>query len=386
VLVFIIPAGYPNKYNKNSCSFIHEQVKRIQKNGHDVVVLDASSYRINKWFDKNCFKIEKRNFDGVNVISLHYWGLKSTGLPRLNMFLYNFQLERLYKKAISIYGKPDLLHAHFSFIAGFGAYKLSKKINVPYMVTEHYSLYLQETLNKYILKILNITVNEASRYICVSETLKKAIERWTKTNRKISVIPNLIDDRFSYYPILENDKFVFFAAGNIYKSKRFDLLVEAFCVAFNPDEKVVLNIAGAGTEYENIKDLIAKKERMHQINLLGSIGRDQILEQLKICHCFALPSIYETFGIVYREAMAVGRPVISAKNGGIEENWEDAFGILTEIDDIEGFSKAMIDVCKNYENYDKEYISKSCIEKYSSNIIIKKIEYEMLYSINENKK
>ena len=55
----------------------------------------------------------------------------------------------------------------------------------------------------------------------------------------------------------------------------------------------------------------------------------------KKCNCFVLLSEYETFGIVYREAMASGRPVIAVRNGGVEENWSDAFGILIDKNNYE---------------------------------------------------
>ena len=94
-----------------------------------------------------------------------------------------------------------------------------------------------------------------------------------------------------------------------------------------------------------------------------------MLNQYIACNCFVLPSDYETFGIVYREAMAVGRPVISTKNGGIEENWEDKFGLLVPVGDKLALSNAMVKVYGNIENYDLEYISNKCLEKHSSEAV-----------------
>ena len=54
----------------------------------------------------------------------------------------------------------------------------------------------------------------------------------------------------------------------------------------------------------------------------------ELVKSFTACSVFVLLSVRETFGIVYREAMAVGRPVISSPNGGIEDGWDDSNGIL----------------------------------------------------------
>ncbi len=365
MLIFAIPSGYPNKYNRNSCSFIHEQVKKIQSNGHDNVVLDASAYGIKHWADRNCFKIENSECEGVNILSLHYWGLLPTKLPRLNALLCSIQLKRLYKKAVKIYGKPDILHAHCTLFSGYSACRLSQKSNIPFILTEHHSLFLQTNINKYDLKILNITIDNAKEFICVSENLKNAISKFNNSGKEISVIPNMVDDRFSYSPLPSKDRFVFFAAGNLYESKRFDLLIECFCEEFS-NKKVMLNIAGRGPEEEKLMEIISANNCGNQVGLLGQLDTEQILERYIECDCFILLSKYETFGIVYREAMAVGRPVISTKNGGIDYEWDDRFGLLIESDTKEEVRAAMKKMVSDVNSYNNKEISKLCLEKFSS--------------------
>lgn len=309
-------------------------------------------------------------------------GLFKDRLPRLAVYSYYKKIKSLYNLAEKENGKPDILYAHFTFPSGYIAYRLSKKKKIPYVVDEHYSILLQKELHPYINKILRLTVENANEFICVSEILRLAVQRHTKTNKSIRVIPNLIDDRFLYYPPPGKNVFKFFSAGNLIRNKRFDLLIEAFCKAFTSGENVALCIAGAGKEYEKLDQIIRKEKRQHQIKLLGRLCREEMLEQYKSCHCFAMPSIYETFGIVYREAMAVGRPIISAKNGGIEECWEDAFGILTEINDVNGFAEAIQHVYSNYGQFNTEYISKRCIQFYSSDSVSEQINKVLLKAIH----
>ncbi|MFC7062336.1 glycosyltransferase [Halobacillus seohaensis] len=371
--VFVIPSVYPNKYNLNSGSYIHQQVKEIQGRDIEIIVLDASSYRFDKWFDKSCFKVEKRLYEKINVLSLHYWGLLQSRLPRLNVFLYNMQLNRIYREAVKIFGEPDILHAHFSFLSGYGARKLSKKYNIPYIVTEHYSLFLQPKVDDYILKITTEAINHADFFSCVSETLRQEIVKKTNIQKKISVISNMIDSRYKYHEKPQKNHFRFFSAGNLVPSKGFDLLIKTFCETFDRNEKVMLFIAGKGVEHNNLKKQIDLYKRQHQITLLGQLNGNEMLKEYIESDCFILPSKYETFGIVYREALAVGRPVISTKNGGIEQGWSDIFGELVEIDNKLKLSIAMRYVVNNINTYEGKTISEKCLNQYSSETTVNQI-------------
>ena len=291
ILIFVIPAIYPNELNPQSGIFVHEQCKALLSQGHKIVVLDASSYGIKYWFNRNCYITKHYHLDGVEVFSLHHFGLMSSSLPAINTTLYMDRLKRLYRKAEKLYGRPDVFYAHFTFQSGFCTYLLSKKTNIPFMVMEHHSLFLHSKLNKYIRQMLIQTVENSNCFICVSETLKNAIIKWTATDKEINVIPNLIDELFSYHAMRNNGRFTFFSAGNLIPSKRFDLLIEAFCKAFPNDENVCLKIAGFGIEYEKLNRIIKDKKRENQITLLGRLNRDEMLKQYIDCKCFVLPRI-----------------------------------------------------------------------------------------------
>ena len=57
---------------------------------------------------------------------------------------------------------------------------------------------------------------------------------------------------------------------------------------------------------------------------------DEVAEEMRRCDSFVLASEHETFGVVYIEALACGKPVIGTYNGGDEDIIKDYNGIIVE--------------------------------------------------------
>ena len=80
---------------------------------------------------------------------------------------------------------------------------------------------------------------------------------------------------------------------------------------------------------------------MNSVEFLGSLNRSQVVSHMQQCDCFVLPSRYETFGVVYIEAMACGKPVIAVANGGPDDFVKGFNGMLIEPNDIAGLQHVL---------------------------------------------
>ncbi|MNP70802.1 GDP-mannose-dependent alpha-(1-6)-phosphatidylinositol monomannoside mannosyltransferase [compost metagenome] len=92
------------------------------------------------------------------------------------------------------------------------------------------------------------------------------------------------------------------------------------------------------------------------------------------CNCFVLPSDYETFGVVYIEAIASGKPIIGTKNGGAEDIITDTNGIIVDKKNIDKLAKALVYMKNNELKFDPEKIREEAISKYSGDVIINKLK------------
>lgn len=379
--LLLLPAIYPNSSSTQLGVYVYEQCRALKaKYGYKIIVLNGSTARINRW---NQCGILREYEDDVGIVFERFTkGFLQSKLPLYAIHSYQKNIKELFQIAVKKYGVPEIIYAHFSFPSGYVAMQISRDYNIPCVVEEHYSLYLKKRINPLISYVTRQTVRRVDSFICVSEKLKNAVYNHTRLKKFITVIPNMVSSQFVYHPPINKKNFVFFSGGNLFSNKKFDILIEAFVKAFDKNDCVSLYIAGDGPEKEKLQKLIDMYDRNRQIILLGRLPLSEMLHYYINCDCFALFSEYETFGIVYREALAVGRPVISTRNGGIEEGWDPQFGLLLDENTVECGANALIYLKNHIHLYDPLTISKKCLEKYSESVVVEKINTVLMNALS----
>ena len=370
--VMFIPSWYDNNRNKVHGSFFREQATKIQENGVKVTVAYNEIWPltlIGKVKEKSglFFNIEKGlrtyRYKNYNFIPKHPLMFK----------VFDRRMEKLYKEIVKKEGKVDIIHAQSSLWGGISAAYIAKKYNIPLVITEHSSVkrgqYVKES---YLARIID-SYNSADKIISVGNGLKKEIEELSG-RKDIKVIGNLVD--LSLFDIRdvkkEKNEFIFFSVAFLEGEKGFDTLIKAFAKNFK-SENVKLVIGGEGSQKSWLKDICNSESVEKQVLFTGALSRKEVAHWMNKCDVFVLPSRYETFGVVYIEALASGKPVIGTFNGGAEDIINDKVGILVKIDDIQQLSDAMKYMKSNFNKYDSKEIRKYCTSKFSSKIITNKI-------------
>lgn len=370
--VMFIPSWYDNDRNKVHGSFFREQATKLQEAGVKITVAYNEIWPltlIGKIKEKSglYFNIEKElrtyRYKNYNFIPKH----------PLMFNIFDKRMEKLYKEIIKKEGKVDIIHAQSSLWGGISASYIAKKYNIPLVITEHSSIKRGKYVRKSYYKRIVDSYKSADAIIVVGNGLKNEIEELTN-RRDIKVIGNLVDlSLFDIRDIKDNkDEFIFFSLAFLEGEKGFDTLIKSFSRKFK-NKKARLIIGGDGSQREWLEG-IAKSENIEsQVTFVGALSREEVSKYMNKCDAFVLASRYETFGVVYIEALASGKPVIGTFNGGAEGIINENVGILTEIDNVDKLSDAMEYIEKNYKKYNKESLRKYCTQKFSSNVIINKI-------------
>ncbi len=91
-----------------------------------------------------------------------------------------------------------------------------------------------------------------------------------------------------------------------------------------------LTLIGDGPERQNL-ELLAKSLGLNrELSFSGESDRERTLDAMRQANVVAIPSLQEPFGMVALEAMALGKPVVASRVGGLPEVLEGADALLVE--------------------------------------------------------
>jgi glycosyltransferase involved in cell wall biosynthesis len=223
--------------------------------------------------------------------------------------------------------RPDVLHAHWWFPGGVVGVVVARFTGIPVVITLHGSdVHIAET---FLGPVARWVLRRAAVVGTVSEALRAtAIERFGLDPDRVLVLrmPILMPDAApGEAPPAPPIRLV--AIGRMAPEKGFDVLVAAL-----EGLDAELDVFGVGTEV-----LTGGRVRGH-----GARSRVEIATALATAHALVVPSRREGLGIVALEAMAVGRPVVASRVGGLVETVEDGVdGILVPPDDPAALREAL---------------------------------------------
>lgn len=373
--IMVIPSWYASPRNKVHGSFFKEQFKALQNSGEKISVAYNEIWPITligKVKEKRglTFSIE----DGLRTYRYKDYNY----LPKNSLMFksFNRRMDKLYNEIVKQEGKVDLIHAHSSFWGGISAAYISAKYNIPLVITEHSSLkyakYVKKSYEKYIFD----SYKAADCLITVGTGLKEEINSYV--DREIKVIPNMVDLNLfnmdmEYCDTENNNTFKFFSCAFLEEGKGMEYLIRAFARVFR-DEDVSLRIGGDGSTREFLENLSKELQIDKKITFLGALSREEVSKEMKKCDAFALPSEHETFGVVYIEALACGKPVIGAYNGGAEDIINENNGIIALKNNVQDLGNSLKWIRNNYSDYDNLKIREEVVKKYSENVLIERLK------------
>ena len=153
---------------------------------------------------------------------------------------------------------------------------------------------------------------------------------WVLKRRiKTRVIHNSIDSAGlskKYYPKdrirrkwqISGGDFLLTNAGVFNEQKAQSELLRALKILSNHCPNTKLILIGWGPKEEELKSSVIDINLQNNVLFTGKLSHEEVYEVLSITDVFVLSSLWEGFGLVIGEAMAMGKPVVATRTDGSE--------------------------------------------------------------------
>jgi glycosyltransferase involved in cell wall biosynthesis len=349
------------------CSkYIQDLSEHLSKRGHDVVVLTANAVTGRGWVDPLFGKYSPKKeeiINGVRVKRLKtLWQVTSTMhlirkiargfLPHsienivslLSVGPYLPSLGREIKEGY------EIIHvAAFPFGLVWLVWKACRPLGKPYICTP--LIHFEDPRHKNPL--LWTVLQDATAVIACSNYEREGMIRMGINPSKIHLIPMGINsnewedadgERIRRKYRLEGEKIILFAGTKSYDKGAIHLLQAVEKIRQKVKDSILVSIGLPTREWEKKRSLVSEDNLLD----LGYISEEEKKDAFDACDLFAMPSRYDSFGIVYLEAWRRGKPVIGASVGAIPEVIEDGEdGLLVEFGDVDQLASAITSLLSN---------------------------------------
>lgn len=371
--ILVIPSWYYTEENALLGSFFREQAAALSEHPNIKVSLayvDLKSLRqFNRILKPEMITVQ----DEYGFIEYRYTACNLIPRSKLayNRLIY-YYLNKLVKDILDKEGKIDVIHLQSFVTHGFAANRLSKKLNIPLVYTEHSTLFSRGLVSKFDEKIIRDIAINSKAVTCVGSGLRK--ELYNIAGKIPLITPNFVDESVFIRKSEKKRKiFSILSVGFLTEKKGFKVLIEAFHRFHRRFPNSELVIGGDGPQRSELELIVSSFNLTGVVHFKGAQSRTQIADLMKRASVFALASEHETFGVVLIEALACGTPIVTTNCEGPSDLVNNTNGLVVEINDIDGLCCALEQVYSNESYYDEVSISNDCIETYGKKAYIERM-------------
>lgn len=289
--------------------------------------------------------------DGIREIRITYPEKSARALNALTF------MRMAYKAAAEVHRESpvDLVHVHVLTRLGVVAWWMKKRFGLPYVITEHWSRYIDDrfsgTLRKWWTRRV---VRDADALISVTTYLRDVMKRRGLSVQPTVIIPNVVDDRV-FDVQGEGDYFIHVSCFQRDAKNVFGL-IRAMGEAKSRGLDFRLLMVGVGETWEECREMVRSLDLEEHVEFPGLVEGMELGRLVGGAKALLLFSDHETGPVVVAEALVAGVPVISTEVGEVPR-WIDATnGMVIKIRDGDALIRAMVRISKGEVEYDRQAI------------------------------
>lgn len=287
-----------------------------------------------------------------------------------------------------VVNKFNLIHAYTLFTDGNCARMLSKRYAIPYVVAiRNTDVNVFFKYRPYLRKRGIQIMKDAAAVFFLSDAYRKQVfdkyipkELMEEINNKSFIIPNGIDEfwfknKNKSKKTLDKSKIKLIFVGKINKNKNIVTIQKAMDILVNNGYGVELKVVGKVQDKKVFREIQNNSFTIYY----PPMTKEKLIEQYRLSDIYVMPSITESFGLVYAEAMSQGLPVIYSKGQGFDDQFEEGkVGSHVLASSPEDVAEGIERVINNYSFIQKNVVE--LVEKFSWKKIVEK--YDEVYEVH----
>lgn len=361
-----LPKWYPHRYDDQDGDFVARHVATIAAQpglASAVVVAVVAQGPLRRVAEQEV------DLNGPVPTWRYYYRARLTGLGPLDRLL-----KLLLWLACTLHGlravrhhwqgqQPSLLHVHVLLRTGLLAWVLRWLRGLPYVVTEHWTIYLPERrtlLPGWRRWLTAVVVRRAAALHTVSRALAESLAGLGARAPHTAVIANVVDlELFRPGPVAEVRPTTLLHVAAFHDGVKNLSGVLRVVAALRPAwPGLRLRVAGYGPDEAQLHRYAAELGLLADgtVQWLGKLPHPAVAAEMRRATALVSFSRAETFGVVLLEARASGRPVVATRVGGVPELFEPAgaFGLLVPPDDEAALAAALTTVLRDHAAFAPE--------------------------------
>jgi glycosyltransferase involved in cell wall biosynthesis len=323
IRVLVLTSLFPPRPGEKQGNFVLDQVRELAAQGADVTVLVAQPWvpgflkavvsEGKRPLDPTVYAAEPFRVENASFFSLPRYALGTHSAKFIAGLVPAI-------RAIQSRSGFDVIHAH-GLPPGHAAVAAAAELHIPSVVTVHgieTSPRFDNTQAK--RDQLGRMLEKAGKVVLVGSPLLEYIRRYTPKSNHCVVVGN----GFTQYSDLQPSTRVprsrpvrVIAVSRYEPSKGFELLIDAIA-SLEPKirDQVEVVLVGGGDGFRAVLSRAKELGIAGQVHHVGALMHRLAMSEILDANVFCLPSWREAFGIMYAEAMWLGRFTIGCEGQG----------------------------------------------------------------------
>jgi teichuronic acid biosynthesis glycosyltransferase TuaC len=304
----------------------------------------------------------RKKENDYEIIFIPYISLPRPIFEFVNMkFMKLFYSKAIYKTAIEF--RPQVIVTHWVSPLALLALNIGNRIGIPVVINVHedpdnIKLYFPH-LHQIWLKSLKL----ADAIVVHSDVNKNKLVKLDIDSKKIFKIYLGINEIFlntnNEQVKDEKDSFVILVVSHLSDPcKGIDHLLRSFPEIKKVNPKTKLVVVGDGHLKGSLEELSFKLGVHEDVIFKGALTQMQVKKEMLNADLFVLPSVRESFGLVFVEAVSSGLPIIGYKEAGAILELEKLGIPVVKLDEVTpmSISNAVIRAVMNYEELKRNIV------------------------------